>query len=388
MPSIALVPASLILICALWFALRALPAGADAAVPVLPYMIALVPFLWIPALACAVWAAAIGAWAPCVTGVVVAVAVLASQTPYWRRRSMIGTRKDGVPDTYASADAGVPCGTNAHDDGARTRLTVMTLNCRYGRANANAIVDLVRERRVRALALQEVSADLVARLEEAGLGTVLPYRSLGEDREDDNGGFNGVWCAVEPAETQRCAARIPAAQTPAVVVALPVGGASGDGDGNDNDNNACGERGIMMVRFVAVHTFSPMRGVHEWTKGIRGLASLTHDEFDVPAVDGVRRVTVAMGDLNSGIDHPSFRSLLRAGFRDAALDEAHGKHATFPRWLRWPRIVLDHVLVFEHQLGGDGRGAAMADRAVTCRGVRSYAVTGTDHLALVATLAW
>ena len=33
-------------------------------------------------------------------------------------------------------------------------------------------------------------------------------------------------------------------------------------------------------------------------------------------------VTVVLGDLNSGTDHPSFRKLLNAGFKDAALCEA------------------------------------------------------------------
>lgn len=45
----------------------------------------------------------------------------------------------------------------------------MTLNCRYGRANAAAIVSAVKEHDVAVLALQELTDDLVAALDEAGL---------------------------------------------------------------------------------------------------------------------------------------------------------------------------------------------------------------------------
>lgn len=82
-------------------------------------------------------------------------------------------------------------------------------------------------------------------------------------------------------------------------------------------------------------------------------------------------ITVVLGDLNSGTDHPSFRKLLNAGFKDAALCEAKGRHATFPSWLPWPRIILDHVLFT--------KGLDASD-------VSSFCVEGSDHLALVATL--
>ena len=45
------------------------------------------------------------------------------------------------------------------------RFRVMTLNCRYGRANAAAIVSAVKEHDVAVLALQELTDDLVAALE-------------------------------------------------------------------------------------------------------------------------------------------------------------------------------------------------------------------------------
>ena len=56
---------------------------------------------------------------------------------------------------------------------------------------------------------------------------------------------------------------------------------------------------------------------------------------------------------------------------DTALDEAKGRRATFPSWIPWPRLILDHVLFTA--------GLDASD-------VRSFMVNGTDHLALAATL--
>mgnify|MGYP002529130460 CR=1 FL=1 len=49
--------------CMLWSALRFLPAGREAHMPTMPYMIALIRFLWIPYLVIAVWAGLVGSWA-------------------------------------------------------------------------------------------------------------------------------------------------------------------------------------------------------------------------------------------------------------------------------------------------------------------------------------
>ena len=69
---------------------------------------------------------------------------------------------------------------------------------------------------------------------------------------------------------------------------------------------------------------------------------------------------------------PSFRALLKSGFKDASLTQAAGPNLTFPRWLKWPRIELDHVLFTP---------------GVRPSQVKSFEIKDTDHLALVATLA-
>lgn len=116
--------------------------------------------------------------------------------------------------------------------------------------------------------------------------------------------------------------------------------------------------GGRSLTVASAHPKSPMRGCRQWSAGIRGLSALA----------GHADVAV-MGDLNSSIEHPSFRALLAAGLSDASLTQ--GPAPTFPSWLTWPRIELDHVLF---------------TRGVRASDVRPLAVAGSDHLALVATL--
>ena len=167
-------------VCAVWAALAWLPAGADLHMP-LPYLIALIPFLWIPMAFVAIVAAVAGcpAWAV-VAPIVVAVASRARQARYlarWRgfggpahdRRRvaddmttadgrMVGDDADGTAGVAGSDDAQTAAALRARiretlrDNAVHERETaqdvlgqrasaaasfnVMTVNCRYGRANA------------------------------------------------------------------------------------------------------------------------------------------------------------------------------------------------------------------------------------------------------------
>ena len=77
----------------------------------------------------------------------------------------------------------------------------MTVNCRYGRADAHAIVREVRQRHIDVLATQETTDDLVERLREAGLDSLLPHRQLGTSRPTDNGGYNALFSRFEPSRS-------------------------------------------------------------------------------------------------------------------------------------------------------------------------------------------
>ena len=223
----------------------------------------------------------------------------------------------------------------------------MTLNCRFGRADADAIMDAVRTHDVDVLALQELTAGLVAALDAAGIRDMLPHRQLGEDRPTDNGGFNGLWTRLAPVAAASSSAQIPAADVP-MIVASPTR----NGQPADAPDSA--------IAFASAHTKSPMRGCRAWAQGIVGLGRLA-----------LQRATVVLGDLNCGIDHPSFRKLLAAGFRDASMSALRKPMVSFPSWLAWPRIELDHVLI---------SGGIDAER------VETLTIHGSDHLATVAAL--
>ncbi|MBW3080224.1 endonuclease/exonuclease/phosphatase family protein [Bifidobacterium saguinibicoloris] len=343
------------IVCAVWIALGALPAGLDGYMP-LPYLIALSPFLWIPSLALAALAAWQGEWGMTWTLGALALAAPSRRVEYWRKgfrrrpsladRIVERTRHDDHNRETSRETESKGRGTARETSlEAPSQLRLMTLNCRFGRADAADIVRQARERDVDVLALEEVSESLVARLDEAGIARLLPYRQSGEPKTGDNGGFNILFLRHEPAAGVPDVVDIPAADVPAVVLRMADG---------------------RTVTIAAAHTKSPMRGCAQWSAGIIGLGELAKAEHI-----GDRDIAVVMGDLNASLEHPSFRALLRSGFRDASLTQGRGPSLTFPSWTPWPRIELDHIL---------------ATPGVTFHDVEPVRVAGTDHLALTATL--
>ena len=311
-----------LLVCVLWIALSEMPAGWDGHLP-LPYLIALTPLLWIPTLAIAIAGAVRHDTALAIVAAIACIASLLRKIAYWNNNLTSINTAQMVADNIAKKRE-TSCGTHtstAAEAAKHGRFRVMTLNCRYGRANAAAIVSAVKEHDVAVLALQELTDDLVAALDEAGLSDLLPYRQLGENKDTDNGGFNGIWIRIEPSDTSPVTAVIPAADVPGVC--FPIDAMRG-------------------ITFVSTHPKSPMRGLRnaqlpplpdscnprggaggDGSAGIIGLGELATSQKQGD-------ITVVLGDLNSGTDHPSFRKLLDAGFQDAALTEAKGRRATFP----------------------------------------------------------
>lgn len=377
--TLALTIALIILFClvALWWALRFLPAGADGHGP-LPYLIAFVRFLWIPAFIILLLALVSRHWVIAFAAAALTALIGLFASPWYRQwHNNKGIERDEKPNATPA------------DATALANITVMTLNCRYGHANAEAIAEAVRAQNVSVLALQELSTNLVEKLEAAGMATLLPHRQLGNSQKSDNGGFNGIWSREAFDAQTSSAIDIQAADVPGVVV-----------------------RNIV---FFSAHPKSPMRGCREWSYGIRklgeladqnGLASepassMTSDtktkrDYDVSASAPMHKQTTAtateqkspilvtsapssiqtraaiiMGDLNSNADHPSFRSLLKSGLNDAGLAIPHGSASSFPTWLRWPLLELDHVLTTP---------------AIVATQARTLVIPGSDHLALLADL--
>ena len=370
MPGITwITPIAVILL--LWSLLRVLPAGADGRAP-FPYLISLGHLLWIPLVIVAVVAVAshdpVSAGLAMATAIGIGINSLLTYRP-WRRP------QPPMPTTF-----------NGSADAAKT-ITVMTLNCRRGLADAGSVVGAVRERGVQVLALQELTDDAVAALSAAGLDALLPHHQSGVQHRDDNGGFNAIWSLARPVSSRSDAVAISAAETPCISLRM----------------------GPQTVRFVSAHTKSPQRGCREWSRGIIGLGVLASEPAssepaasepaasepvvsDTTASDSAvsdsaapnpsdrgnagsrrrsRTGTVLMGDLNSSPDHPSFRALLDQGFHDAGLSIARRPVASFPSWMPWPRLDIDHILL---------------TKGIEALHITSFPVPGTDHLAVCATL--
>ena len=263
------------------------------------------------------------------------------------------------------------------DAGDATTLTVMTCNVYKGAADPTAIVAAVRENRVEVLALQETTVDFVARLRAAGLDELLPH----SQRSSSDGVYgNGVWSAH------------------------PLADVASDDIGSSASAMPAGT--IEVTR--ANGTCSPGPGYWNlWRRSIEEIGMVRSRVAADPTC-----AYVLMGDFNATWDHAPFRAMLGvdgaggagpAGTTDAATtdaekgvgnnaahagqdatggsvtlhDAAHecgqGLVATWPsNALVAPLVGIDHVVTSD---------------AAVATSVQTLAIPGSDHAALLATLA-
>ena len=234
-------------------------------------------------------------------------------------------------------------------------IRVMTLNCRYGRANASQIIKLAKTHKIDTILLQEVSKKLVKNLEKLGIKRDFAHVQLGNANGHENGGFNAIYTRLSNVKSFGKSIKIDAANVP-IVTAVACGSAvSGD---------SCAEN--LLITFASAHPKSPMRGCAAWSSGIMALAKIGENHNK----SNVKKVTIIGGDLNSTPDHPSFRTLLKSGFLDASM-QIGKRLKTWPTWQKWPNLALDHVLVKSTGCN------AIATEQSTIR------VDGSDHFALI-----
>lgn len=350
----------------LWQLLRWLPAGADKYNP-LPYIIALLPlatyvvgalflcnfggFLLYTCCAEKVahslnlaqsYAKSYGYL--CIAYAVLFLISLKSHTPYWFAK---------LRRLHESRSSRKSC-KEQHQE-----IRVMTLNCRYGKASASEIIEITKKYHVNTLLLQELSESLVKNLEKLGIYKIFPTSCVGAQSEHNNGGFNAIFTQYSAISTCNNSVKIEAASVPRVTTCLDFGATE-----------------KVVVKFASAHPKSPMRGCAAWSNGIRALATIDStycvDESTSKTCD-LATLTIVTGDLNSTVDHPSFRSLLKYGFTDVAL--SLGKRLrTWPTWLKWPNLTLDHVLFCAKNC----KSNALWQKNVV--------VDGTDHLAYIAAI--
>ena len=212
-------------------------------------------------------------------------------------------------------------------------VTVLSVNALRGRADADEVVEQVRERGVDVLVVSEVTASFVERADAAGLDELLPRRA-------GRPGASTEGTIVFAVTRVRVVARL---ATTFDSVVVRTGG----------------------LTLLAAHP-APPQLPDDWRHDQPLLldAALDHD------VDAV------VGDLNATLDHAPIRRLVDAGWRDAVELTNGGWAPTWPAdgasGFPVPVVQIDHVLV--------------RDRLAVV-GVETFEVPGTDHLAVVATLA-
>jgi endonuclease/exonuclease/phosphatase (EEP) superfamily protein YafD len=299
-----------IALVAVWAAVRV--AGLERGV-LMVRLLAFTPYVAAGALVPLVASVLTGQWAACVVGAA-AVVVLAAGV---------------LPRTFGSSStvAGVP-------------VRVMALNLLLGEADAAAVVELVRERRVDVLAVQEYTAAARDALAAAGIDALLPHQQLSPQSRASGSGLysrlplRGARVAVNPGGASHQAV---------AVVSAP---------------------GARPVEVHSVHPDPPGPGTG-WAAGLRA---------QVPAAAG-RPLRILAGDFNATLDHVELRRLLATGYYDAADRVGRGLTPTWPYFGRRtrvvPKVTIDHVLV---------------DRGIGVRDFEAVTMARTDHRAILTTL--
>lgn len=222
-------------------------------------------------------------------------------------------------------------------DVGSSRLVVATANLKVGGGDAQAVVAMVRDHRVDVLALEELTPGAVARLQAAGLDSLLPYSFVRP--APDNAG-TGIWSRTplhDERELDGYSAATLLARTTTVIGAVQVG---------------------------AVHPRAPV--VAQAVPWYRDYDLLRAD------LDALTGPVVVAGDFNATRDHAPFRALEGEGYRDAVDQAGAGFLPTFPNGREGrPLVGIDHVIV--------------RDLPTRATAVERVNIPFSDHLALVVT---
>lgn len=306
---------------------RALPVDFQS-LPYVPFIIALSPWFGVLAAIAFILALISRRWFIALVSLACVGVQVYWQLPYYQNGPALST---------AAVNA-VSNGTQPDTDDAYAR--VMTCNVYKGRANAQQIVDTVRDNHIEVLALQETTADFLKRLDQAGISKYLPYSITTSSVYG-----NGLWSAqpmTDPAETEFNSS---ASQMPSATITF--------------------DHGNLSIRFVSVHTKSPdPESWVKWDKTLQEMQEITRN---------TNAQYVLMGDFNSTTDHAVFRNILGSRFQDAAQSSGHGLVFT---WIADNAYVppfsgIDHIVTEHGVIAGQ---------------VHTVKIEGSDHRALLATL--
>jgi endonuclease/exonuclease/phosphatase family metal-dependent hydrolase len=210
-------------------------------------------------------------------------------------------------------------------------LSVMTANLRFGQADPQALMELVRRYEVEVLSLQELTLEGVRRLDAAGIREHFPYRFL-----DPRPGARGSGIMSRFPLRDARPSPPPGPAMPEATVLVP---------------------GAQPLYVKAVHPVAPNRGgMWRWYRDMDGLPRATRD--------GPLRMLI--GDFNATLDHERMRRVVRSGYADAA--EVMGAGLDGSYWV----IQIDRVLV---------------DRRARVTAAAFHDLPGSDHEAMTATVS-
>jgi len=236
-----------------------------------------------------------------------------------------------LPRTFADGDRGPQTGV---------ALQVMTANMLFGNADADAIVKLVRDNDIAVLALQEFSPAATTRLADAGLGTLLPYSSLGAEYGASGSALYSRYPITDP-------------------------GVRRNSGGFNQAYGTIQPPGATAIDVESAHPLAP--------SAVNVLADWRADLEAEPKADPKGRPRILLGDFNATLDHEPLRTLIATGYRDAA--DAAGK-GLIGTWGPYdgdplPPVTIDHVL---------------ADTRLGIGKVTVHDVPASDHRAVIAHL--
>ena len=219
--------------------------------------------------------------------------------------------------------------------GSGPAVRVLSLDLAQGRADANAVVALIRDQHADVVAFQELTPGSAAALNAAGLATELPSQLFSPGDGPTGSGvasrypLQGV--VIDPPTT-----------FPQVVarVALP-------------------QQRAIEVQSVHVRPPTDDNTTDTWKREL--------DALPDPA-EGTPPMVLA-GDFNATVDHAGLRSAMVSGYVDAASEAGKGLSPTWPTGGGLPPLLpIDHVLV---------------DNRCPVDSFATFPVPGTDHLAVL-----
>ena len=229
------------------------------------------------------------------------------------------------------------------DDGTEhVVLHMMTLNMRYGEADARSLTETATAD-ADVLMLQELTPEAVERLSEAGMDQAFPFHAL--DARPHSAGV-GIYSRLPLTGITR----VPGFNLAMVRARVRVPGT------------------VRDTSLLTVHLDAP------WPRPIAGWHhdySRFPDTLNDLAAQASSAPIVVGGDFNATIDMLPFRELLTNGYRDAAEQAGAGRELTFPADRKYPPLMgIDHFLT----------------RDCDTLSTRTVKVPGSDHMAVLSTI--